>query len=143
MGSKDTKALESELVSQRNLEGFLKANENELCTKSVSEFLNEMLIRYNTEKNEVIRRAEMAGTYGYQIFDGSKKAGRDKLLQLAFGFPLTKDETDYVLRCAGYAALYVRNSRDALLIYALYKQYDIRKTNELLYEQGEKLFNNC
>jgi len=138
--SKSTKALESELISKGSLDNFLKQNESELHAKSVPEFLNEMLIRYDTEKNEVLRRADMAGNYGYQIFDGSRKAGRDKLLQLAFGFPLTMEETNCLLRSAGYAALYVRDSRDTLVLYALHQRFDIRKTNELLYDRGEKIF---
>lgn len=140
MGEKDTKTLESELLTNENLTGFIEQNKAELYAKSVPEFLNEMLIKYDTEKNEVLRRADMAGNYGYQIFDGSRNAGRDKLLKLAFGFPLTKEETDILLRCAGYAALYVRDSRDTLIMYALHQGYNLMEMNNLLFERGEKIF---
>ena len=78
------------------------------------------------------KRADLAGNYLYQVFNGLKSPGRDKLIQIALGFPLTLEETQYLLRLGGHSELYVRNSRDAFLMFAIEKRYEIQRVNALL-----------
>ncbi len=134
----NTKYLEAELKQAKNLDEFLEENAHNLKVKTVPEYLNDLLIKYNAEKKDVVRHSGLSGTYAYQIFDGRKSAGREKLIQLAFGFPLTLEETQRLLRFGGYGELYVKKRREAFLIYALEKGYDINRANELLYENDEK-----
>lgn len=133
-----TKKLELKLRHAESLEDFFEENEQNLKAKTVSEYLEELLIKYKAGKGDIVKKAGLTGTYGYQIFDGTRSAGRDKLIQLAFGFPLKVEETQRLLRCGGYAELYVKKRREAFLIYALEKGYDITRVNELLYENEEK-----
>ena len=135
---KNTKYLESELKQAKNLQEFFKGNGKELQAKSVPEYLNDMLIKYDVEKSDVVRRSGLSGTYAYQIFDGKKSAGREKLIQLAFGFPLNLEETQRLLRFGGHSELYVKKKREAFLMYALEKGYNVNQVNELLYENAEK-----
>ena len=137
---KSTANLQSELKQAESLEQFLKDNSADLKFNTVPEFLNKMLIKYDSEKKEVVRRSGLTGTYAYQIFDGKKNAGREKLIQLAFGFPLNLEETQRLLRLGGYSELYVKKKREAFLMYALEKKYDINQVNELLYQNGEETF---
>lgn len=137
---KNTEMLQSELKSAAKLEDFFKENERNLKVQTVPDFLNEMLIKYDLEKSYVLSQAGISGTYGYQIFDGRRSGGREKLLQLAFGFPLTLDETQRLLRCGGYSELYVKKKREAFIMYALGKKYDINQVNELLYQNEEETF---
>ena len=104
-----------------------------------TEYLNEMLIKYNLEKCDVNKRADLAGNYFYQVCNGSKSPGRDKLIQIALGFPLTLSETQYLLRLGGHSELYVRNSRDAFLMFAIEKGYELQRVNELLYANKKEL----
>ena len=107
--------------------------------KSVAEYLNEMLIVHNLEKSDVAKQGGFVGNYPYKIFNGVKNASRDKLLQIAFGFPLTLEETQYLLRLGGHSELYVRNRRDAYVMFAIEKGYDIQKVNHLLYENKKEI----
>ena len=88
----------------------------------------------------MIYKSGLTGTYAYQIFAGKKNAGRDKLIQLAFGFPLSLEETQHLLRFGGYSELYVKKKREAFVMYALEKKYDIYQVNELLYQNEEETF---
>ena len=137
---KSTALLQSELKQAVSLELFIKENEQELRAKSVPEYLNEMLIKYDAEKSDVVRRSGLSGTYAYQIFDGKKSAGREKLIQLAFGFPLNLEETQRLLRFGGHNELYVKKKREAYVMYALEKGYDINRVNELLFQNEEETF---
>lgn len=118
---KDTITLQSELRHSESMERFIKENQSEFDTMSVSEYLNALLKKYNLEKSDVTKRGGFTGNYAYQIFNGNKNASRDKLIQIALGFPLTLEEAQELLRLGGYAELYVRDSRDAFLMFALEK----------------------
>lgn len=137
---KSTEILKSELKQAENLEKFLQENEKELKAKTIPEYLNEMLIKYDAEKSDVVRRSGLSGTYAYQIFDGKKCAGREKLIQLAFGFQLNLEETQRLLRFGGHNELYVKKKREAFIMYALGKGYDLEQLNELLYQNEEETF---
>jgi len=138
-GKKNTTELQSELKHVKNIEDFMQENQTELCVKSVAEYLNELLIAYNMEKSDVAKRAGFVGNYPYKIFNGMKNASRDKLLQIAFGFPLNLEETQQLLRLGGHSQLYVRDQRDAFLMFAFEKGYDIQRTNNLLYENKKEI----
>lgn len=136
MSEKDTKFLQEELRKSSNLDKFEEENSSELHALSVADYLNELLIKYDEKKAEIGKRANLDEGYMYQIFNGRRNAKRDKLLRLAFGFPLTLEETQRLLRLGGCGELYVRRKRDAYLMFALEKGYDVMQTNDLLYEKG-------
>ena len=137
---KNTELLQSELKNAKNPAEFFEKNIQVLKGKTVQEFLTELLIKHDVEKNDVVVKSGLTGTYPYQIFDGKKAAGRDKLIQLAFGFPLSLEETQRLLKYGGHNELYVKVKRDAYVMFALEKGYDISKLNELLFDCGEKTF---
>ena len=139
MSEKDTKFLQEELRKSSNLDKFEEENSSELHALSVADYLNELLIKYDEKKAEIGKRANLDEGYMYQIFNGRRNAKRDKLLRLAFGFPLTLEETQRLLRLGGCGELYVRRKRDAYLMFALGKGYDVMQTNELLYEKGVEI----
>lgn len=139
MSKKDTYILQEELRKSDSLNKFQTENNSELHAQSVADYLNELLIKYDGKKTEIGKRANLDESYMYQIFNGRRNAKRDKLLRLAFGFPLTVDETQKLLRLAGYGELYVRRKRDAYLMFALEKGYDAMQADDLLYDKGEKV----
>lgn len=139
MKEKDTIFLQEALRKSGSLEKFEEENDSELCAQSVADYLNELLIKYDGKKPEIGKRANLDEGYMYQIFNGRRNAKRDKLLQLAFGFPLTLEETQRLLRLGGYGELYVRRKRDTYLMFALEKGYDVMQTNNLLYKKGVEI----
>lgn len=140
MNEKNTSGLLEELQMADSIDRFEEENEKELYAQSVVEYLEEMLTKYHTKKTDVTRRAGLDENYMYQIFNGRRNAKREKLLQLAFGFPLTVEETQRLLRLGGYGELYVRRKRDAYLMFALKQGFDIQQTNQMLYEKGAEMF---
>ena len=139
MKQKDTFSLQEELRKTNNIEQFEEENRSEFYVQSVAEYLSELLRKYDRKKIEIYKRANLDEGYMYQIFNGRRNAKRDKLLQIAFGFPLTLEETQHLLRIGGYGELYVRRKRDAYIMFALEKGYDVVQTNALLYEKGVEI----
>ena len=135
MYSKTTEDLLKTLLRTDEYSQFQELKDNGIV--SLAEHLDALLDQKETSKAEVIYRARLDTVYGYQIFNGTRKPSRDKLLQLAFGFPLTYKETLTLLRIAGVGSLYVRRRRDSIIIFALNKGFSIEHLNELLEQEDE------
>ena len=70
----------------------------------------------------------------YQIFSGTRHPERKKLLCLAVGMSLNLEETQTLLKCAGYAPLYVKMPFDSVVIYGVCKQLSVIEINEILFD---------
>ena len=92
MDERITEELLAELLASPSIEGFLDDNVTNEVT--LSEYLQELLDKKGLKRAEVIRKANLNATFGYQVFTGARGAGRDTILQLAFAMELT-------LRAAG------------------------------------------
>ena len=142
MSEKNTFILQEELRKSDSMHKFEKENDSELHAKSVADYLNELLIKYDAHKPQIAQRGALDEGYMYQMFNGTRTTpSRDKLLRLAFGFPLTIEETQKLLQLGECGELYVRRKRDAYLMFALEKRYDAMQANDLLYEKGIALLN--
>lgn len=131
-----TEELLNELLSSPDPNSFLlSANPSR---RSLAEYLQQLLDEKGLERSKVVREAGLNDTFGYQIFKGTRKASRDKVLQLAFAMQLGLRETDRLLQAAGANELYCKNRRDAIIIFAVQKGYTLQKVNEELYRFGEK-----
>ena len=139
---KSTEQLMNELKNASDITEFVNQNQDEMLDLSLSEYLRQLLEKYNLEKSDVFRRAKITeSNYGYELFrDDSKKASRDKLIQICVGFPLTIEETQEVLRYGKVRTLYPRDERDAYVLFALKNGYDMAQLNDLLFAHGLKVF---
>jgi hypothetical protein len=127
----------NQLKKEKDINTYIAEHENSFVKKPLVQFLNELLNRYKIKKADVINKSGMATVYGYQIFDGRRKPKRDKVIQIAIGFKLSLEDTQKLLRNAGYNELYPKNRRDVIFIYAINNKLNITEMDNLLYEMGE------
>lgn len=135
---KATEELLNELKEAKDISNFTTENAEEFEKVSLVAILSQMLEKYEKTRIEVIKAARFDYTYGYQVFDGKKRARREKLLQLAFGFPLSLEDTNRLLRAGGVNGLYIRNKRDVICMYCLHKGMTVEECNAYLYQMGEE-----
>jgi len=133
---KATSQIYSEVLFCEDIDLYLAENDSHLAFPSLPCLLATFLTEKNTTKRAVIERAQMNQIYGYHIFSGHRKPMRDKLLQIAFGFPLDEKETQRLLRSGGQRTLYVRDKRDSVLLFCLGKGVDLLQAEELLLRLG-------
>lgn len=100
--------------------------------KTFCGFLLECCQKYGIESNELIRVSGISRTYGYQILDGSRRPGRDKVVEIALGARFSLEDTQQLLKLVGHGILYPKNPRDALLIFCLSNGIGVIQTNEVL-----------
>lgn len=131
-----TEELLQDLLSSTCPKAFV--DKNRISHRSLSEYLQQLLEEKNLERSKVVREAGINETFGYQIFKGTRKASRNKILQLAFAMHLSLRETDRLLQAAGLNELYCKTRRDAIIIFCVQKGYSLQKTDEELYRFKEE-----
>ncbi|HWR30381.1 MAG TPA: XRE family transcriptional regulator, partial [Negativicutes bacterium] len=75
-------------------------------------------------------------TYAYHVFSGEKNPSRDKVIALGFGFQMSVEDMQRLLRFSGNRALYPRDKRDSVIRFAVNKAKDIISCNVLLNDLG-------
>ena len=131
---KDTAKIVEELGLCPDFKTFYDENKEYMLTSTLPELLAELVEKKGIKKSYAIKAAEMSEVYGYQIFSGIRHPERNKLLCLAIGMNLTLDETQNLLKCAGYNPLYVKLPFDSVIIYGICKRLSVIKINEILFE---------
>ena len=133
---KDTSEIVKELGLSPDFQTFYVKNQEHMVSGDLAELLSELLACKGLKKSQVIRNSELSEIYGYQIFSGVRVPERQKLLCLAVGMGLNIAETQRLLKCAGYAPLYVKLPADSVVLYGLCKELSVSQINEMLYEYG-------
>ena len=127
-----TNTLLKKLVNGKSLQGVLDSEAGNFAEISLSEYLRRLCEERDMVPEQVIKKAQIDRTYGHQIFNGTRIPSRDKLIQIAFGFGLSMDETQKLLKSAGKSALYPKFKRDAAIIFGLSHHMDMMEMQYLL-----------
>lgn len=137
MPDKDTLQLENDLATYNNLEDFFEDNAEFFQKFTLAQYLEILLQEKNLTKSEVAKKSLLNQIYVYHIFAGRKKPARQKILSVAVAMNCSVKETQRLLYFAGVEKLYVKNSWDSVILFALKNNFDIERTNNLLNKFSE------
>ena len=138
MKEKTTDDLKRELMSEADLDAYIKENEALFVDKTVIELLGELHERKSLSKAALAKQAGMSEVYVHQVFSGRRTPSRDRLLCLCIGLEATLEETQRLLKQAIYAQLYPANKRDAIIIHGIAHHTSLTDINDKLFTKGEK-----
>ena len=138
MEEKTTGDLTRELMSQANLDLYLKDNQSLFSDSNVAEFLLALCKKNPIAKIALARKAGMSEVYLHQVLSGRRNPSRDRLLCLCLALEATMDEIQALLQCASYAQLYPKIRRDAIIIHGIVHHTDLSAINDKLCAEGEK-----
>ena len=138
MKEKTTDDLKRELMSEADLDAYIKENEALFVDKTVIELLGELYERKSVSKAALAKQAGMSEVYVHQVFSGRRTPSRDRLLCLCIGLEATLDETQRLLKQAIYAQLYPANKRDAIILHGIVHHTSLSQINDKLFTEGEK-----
>ncbi|MBD5081666.1 MAG: helix-turn-helix transcriptional regulator [Ruminococcaceae bacterium] len=114
-----TKNIEEELC---RLEDFSEELED-LIEKNAPPKLHELLNHYMDEKKmsktDVVHALNLDRNYTYKILNGTRTPTRNCIIQMSLLFGLDVEKTNFLLRLAEKSPLYVRNTVDAKVFYAI------------------------
>ena len=100
--------------------------------KDFSSFIKAILAEKGMSIADMQKKSGIDRTYVYQIMDGSKRPGRDKIIAIAIACEMSLVECQRALEIAQEGILYAKSRRDSLIIYAINKKMNIMELNGLL-----------
>lgn len=120
---------------------FLEHQQEELldAETAFSQFMRQTLALHGFTQQRLFLDVELSQQFGYRLISGRKKTRqRDTILKLCYGGHFTLNEAQQALRLYGFAPLYVRLPRDAVLIKAFQEGYSsVEQVNRLLRENHQ------
>ena len=138
MLTKSTDELMNELLKANNIGEYLKENSQYMVSDELSTYLNNIIAKKGLVKSEVIKKTEFSEVMGYQIFSGTRLPSRDSLICICVAMDMTLNETQAILKIAGFAALYPKAKRDSIVIKGISDKKTVARINEELYTCEEK-----
>lgn len=137
-----TSSLLSRLYKTSNLDDvrdFIETYDGEFISTPFHQHIQKLSAERNLIPEHIIKNCGIDRNYGHQLFSGIRQPSRDKVIQLAFGFPLTVEETQDLLKIAGKSPLYPKIKRDAVLLYCLKNQICFMEAQAALQELSLRL----
>ena len=131
-----TLSFQRRLLESPDFDAFVQDNTALMVTPRLCYYLAELCREKGRTAGQVIRLAGLARTYGHQIFNGTRKPSRDKLIQICFGLGLKVEEAQSLLKIAEKSPLYPKLLRDAAIMRCLHEGKTKLQIQELLDRLG-------
>jgi hypothetical protein len=123
------------LKKTTSIQRFIRRNDGDMdSVTTFHEYINGLCFQKDVTPESVFKRADIERTYGHKFFNGTRQPTRDKVIQLAFGFSLSFDETQKLLSISKKNPLHPKVKRDAVIVFALEKNQDLIAVQETLHE---------
>lgn len=135
---KDTNNLRQELMEAPSLDQFLSENQDSFNRDSICELLNRLFRKRRISKATLAKRSGTSEVYLHQVFSGRRSPSRSRLLCLCFGLNASLEETQELLKQCGFAQLYPKDRRDAIILYGILNGMDLFGVNDKLFAENEE-----
>ena len=126
----------NQLLDADNLEQALGTGD--FTDRTFCEYAHFLLDEKGLVRADIVRKARLNSTYGWQVFEGQRNPGRNTVLRIALAMGLTLREVNRLLAASNNAQLYCKNRRDAIIIFCIDHGRTLEETDDALYEFGEE-----
>ena len=131
-----TVELWAKLFQAPSIDRYFTENEGQCTMPAFSEYITQLCESRAEKPERVINRSGIERSFGHRLFSGARNPSRDTVLQLAFGFELSADEAQQLLKVAQATPLHPKVKRDAVIAYCLFNHKPVLDAQRLLYENG-------
>ena len=138
MTRKNTNQLLRELMDTNDLHRVLTENDASFREDGLTDALQRLFEERSMAKTTLAKSSGISEVYLHQVFAGRRNPSRDRLLCICVGLGITLDETQRMLTQGGYAQLYPRTRRDAIISYGVVHQLPLGEINDKLFAEQEK-----
>ena len=129
-----TQELWKRLFQASTVEKYLTDNNNACAFPSFSDYITKLCKDRNVKPAQVLKECSIERSFGHRLFSGERNPSRETVLQLAFGFAMTIDETQQLLKIAQASPLHPKVKRDAIIAYCIYNGKKLTETQQVLYD---------
>ena len=133
--AKPTGEIEKELAAAPDLGEYLSESRDIFTTESIRDLLQDLHKKSNLTKAEIARRSGVSSVYLHQLFAGKRNPSRDKLICLSIGMGISLEDAQQLLKRSGYAELYAKDKRDAIILYGILHGQTLHEINDVLFDQ--------
>ena len=131
-----TEELLARLLASARPQEYL--DQTQVGERDFAAYLRGLLQQKGRTRADVLRACDVSPSFGYQVFQGTRRPSRDTAIALAFGLGCSLREAQRLLRRAGHSELYCKVRRDAVIIFCLEHGYTQFECDDELFRLGEK-----
>ncbi len=103
-----------------------------------TEYLRELMEKYDCSPAQLIIRTNMSKPFVYQILEGKRTPGRDMILRICLAIRTDTEEAQRLLTLGEKGILYPKVKRDAAILCCMEAKKSLENTNNFLRDHGEK-----
>ena len=135
------KKLENEVTDERALNEYLDKTSkfNAISNKTFSEYFTGLLKVKGVTNGEIERKTGLEHAFCNKMINGKVNISRNNLLALTIAAGFSLEEIEKCLILTNNGALYPKDSRDSIIIYAINRGLSLAETNSLLYSKDMEL----
>lgn len=128
--------LRAQIKETNSFAEFWERHKKQIVQQPLSQYLCALLDKKGLKRSDVVVKTGLDKAYVYEIFAGKKHPSRDKLITIALGLNFNEAETQQMLRLSGHRALWPKDERDALFLYAIQRRMSLEDVHTGLERYG-------
>ena len=125
---KKNKSLNTQLMNEKLKGDIFPTDLENFLDEDIRAFFDELLYETGQKKSEIIQKANIPRTYGYQLMEGRRKGKRDYYILIALAMGLDLTTTQRMLAVTRCSSLHSLIKRDAAIVFAINHHYDTERT---------------
>ena len=102
-----------------------------------ADYFNAYMVEHDLDLGEVLQRSNISRNYVYNIINGDRNPGREKIIALCIGAGMNCSEINRALKISGEGILYAKDGRDARIMIAVNRGNATVTAINLMLEQDE------
>ena len=126
--------LNSQLMQDKLKGDAFPDNWDDFLDGDIRNFFDELIEHKGHRRSDIIRKANISRSYGYQIMEGRRLGKRDYYLSIALAMSLDLKTTQRMLAVTKSGGLHPLIKRDAAVIFAINHGYSNDKAYDFMCE---------
>ena len=135
------KELKTEVSDERALDEYLKkiAVYGDKSRTTFKDYFGSLMKEKGVSSTYIEKQTGLEHSFCNKMINGKASITRNNMLALAIAAGLNLDEVEKCLALTDNGALYPKDGRDGVIIYAINRNLTLIETNELLFSKGMEL----
>ena len=129
-----TMELWAKLFEAPTVNKYLSENDNSIIRISFAEYITNLCNSKGEKAEKIIKRSDIDTSFGHRLFSGKRNPSRDTVLQLAFGFCMSVDEAQQLLKISNHTLLHPKVKRDAVIAFFMHNHKTLDDLQIALYD---------
>ena len=130
------KTLNTQLMNEKLKGDTFPSDWESFLDEDIRAFFDELLYKTGQKKSEIIQKANIPRTYGYQLMEGRRRGKREYYILIAIAMGLDLQTTQRMLAVTYCGGLHPLIMRDAAIVFAINHHYDPIQTYEFMCTVG-------